>query len=87
MLRACSSLTGVEIGEAKELYRRFRRLGVYEWRDVLRTAGAPTGSLMALEFTDTELFTPAIGWAEIQSIMEKHKRHNHRFLSPLENRR
>lgn len=55
--RACSRLLNVERESAFQLYRRYQRLGVYEWDDLIRTTGGdPHGELMALHFTDTELF-------------------------------
>lgn len=34
MIRACSYLDGVEVGDAKKLFQKFRRLGVLEWSDI-----------------------------------------------------
>ncbi len=56
-LRACSLLEEVVIGKAKALFKRFQRLGVYEWTNVLRdTDGNPDASLMVLRFSNTEVF-------------------------------
>jgi len=33
-VKACSRLEEAIIGKPKELFRRFKRLGVYEWKDV-----------------------------------------------------
>ena len=68
-IRACSQLRGVAIGGPKELFRRFRRYGVYQWQNVLETAGSLDGQLMALEFSDTELFPSPITWDSTQSIL------------------
>jgi hypothetical protein len=43
-------------GSAKELFSRFRRLGIYEWRQILETAGDPSNQLEAFTFSHTELF-------------------------------
>ena len=83
MLRACSCLTGVVVGKPKELFRRFRRFGVYEWKEVLDTAGAEDGNLMAIEFTNTELFQCPIGWSVLQSVLHTHGRDNYTFPSPV----
>ena len=37
-IRACSRVVEVARGTPKQLFSRFRRLGVYEWRHVLATA-------------------------------------------------
>jgi GNAT superfamily N-acetyltransferase len=56
-IRACSRLLEVRRGPAKALFNEFRRLGVFEWRDILEIAdGDPTKEILALRFADTELF-------------------------------
>ncbi|MCR9211389.1 MAG: GNAT family N-acetyltransferase [bacterium] len=80
-IRACSQLGGVTIGGPKELFRRFKRLGVYQWQHVLGTAGSIDGELMALEFSDTELFRKTISWESAQSILQAHDIRS-TFLSP-----
>ena len=84
MLRACSQLTGAQIGGPKELFRRFRRFGVYEWQDVLKTAKTAEGQLMAIEFTNTELFKSPLDWARFQQVLQSHGRENYTFTSPVE---
>jgi hypothetical protein len=56
-IRASSRLLSVDTGPAKTLFGRNRRIGVYEWREILATAnGNPFGDIMALRFADTEQF-------------------------------
>jgi hypothetical protein len=56
-IRACSRLDEIIVEKPKELFRRFRRLGVYQWRDVYKKADNDVDKLlMALRFSDTELF-------------------------------
>jgi len=83
MLRACSQLTGVEIGCPKELFRKYRRFGVYEWRNVVETARSGDGHLMALEFTNTELFKAPLNWDALQDVLRKHGKLNYTFPSPV----
>lgn len=60
-IKACSHLEEVVIGKAGELFKRFRRLGVYERRNVLSTAkGNPENDILALRFSMTELFTQPV---------------------------
>lgn len=84
MLRACSQLTAVQVGGPKELFKRFRRFGVYEWRHVLDTAGSIDGNLMAIEFTNTELFRKPLDWESLQNVLRSHGRENYTFPSPVE---
>jgi hypothetical protein len=71
-IRACSRLDEVLIDEPKKLYRQFRRLGVYQWRHVFEVAGRDINQdIMALKFSDTELFTSPIRWGDVQSILKR----------------
>ncbi|MEX1028134.1 MAG: GNAT family N-acetyltransferase [Candidatus Paceibacterota bacterium] len=83
MLRACSQLTGVQIGGPKDLFRKYRRFGVYDWRNVLETAKTMDGQLMALEFTNTELFSSPLAWKKLQEVLGRHGKQNYTFPSPV----
>ncbi|WP_169312497.1 GNAT family N-acetyltransferase [Nakamurella multipartita] len=52
---ACSELIEVIDGTPSELFRRFRRLGVWTWSEV-QAAAATSGQLRALRFINTEMF-------------------------------
>jgi hypothetical protein len=67
-VRACSRLEEVSIGLPKDLYRRFQRLGIYEWPQVLAAArGNINQPIMALRFSHTELFRRPIPRAELRA--------------------
>jgi predicted nucleic acid-binding protein len=56
-VKATSRLREVIRGTPKELFRKFRRLGVYEWPQVIEAAGGDVASeLTALRFSHTERF-------------------------------
>jgi hypothetical protein len=56
-VKATSRLREVVRGTPKELFSRFRRLGIYQWKDILVTAkGDPQAQLTALRFSHTENF-------------------------------
>jgi ribosomal protein S18 acetylase RimI-like enzyme len=56
-IKACSRLEEVVIGKPKELFKRFRRLGVFEWKDVFKAAKNDiTNDILALRFSMTERF-------------------------------
>jgi hypothetical protein len=74
-------MTAVSIGRPKEMYRKFRRFGVYEWRHVVETAKGLDGQVMAVEFTDTELFQNTVEWHKIQAVLRAHGK-NSTFPSP-----
>ena len=83
-IRACSRLSDVVVGPATDLYREFRRLGVYGWKDVLKTAkGDPQGPIMALRFDDTELLQHPLRWDDFQDVLAHHGKRTH-LQSPVE---
>jgi predicted nucleic acid-binding protein/GNAT superfamily N-acetyltransferase len=70
-IRACSRLEQVEIGLPKELYRKYKRLGIYEWKHIFKTAHSNIGqNIMALKFSDTELFPKPMSWKRLQDILK-----------------
>ena len=72
-IRACSSLLEVNVDGPKALYARYKRLGIYEWKDVLRAAkGDVNNDIMALRFGDTELFQNQITVDELRLICKRH---------------
>jgi len=70
-VRGCSVVQEVLVGSAKEAFRRFRRLGVYEWRDVSEIArGDPEKRVMAFRFSHTELLRHPIHWDVLQEVLQ-----------------
>lgn len=70
-VRACSRLDEVVIGKPKDLYRRFRNLGIYELKNVMDIAQKQGDDIMAIRFGDTELFTQPVPLKSIQGILGK----------------
>jgi GNAT superfamily N-acetyltransferase len=69
-IRAFSRLDEIHVGKPKELYRRFRRLGVYEWRDVFQLAKTDVDNeIMALRFSNTALLAKPIPWHDMQKLL------------------
>ena len=67
-IKACSHLAEMMIGTPKELFAKFRHLGVYAWKHVIETAGAKDNKLMAFRFTRTERFVNEVPFAECQKL-------------------
>lgn len=63
---ACSRLEEVAVGPPKLLFQRFRHLGVYRLSDVL--SASAHGKVMALLFSDTELFTQRVDLDTLKSL-------------------
>lgn len=71
-LRACSFLDAVVIGPPKELFRRFERLGVYEWKDVIGLAKGDIGTdIMAIQYSDTQLLAKPVAWRSFQPVLKE----------------
>lgn len=84
-IRAASYLDEVIIGPPKELYSRFRRLGIYQWGNVLNiTKGALDEAVMALRFSGTELLDKPIGWDEIQAKLAERTGKGNPLLGPVQ---
>jgi ribosomal protein S18 acetylase RimI-like enzyme/predicted nucleic acid-binding protein len=68
-IRACSRLVAIDVGRPKELYHRYQRLGVYQWKNVLDTAnGSIVNTIMALRFVDTEVFKRPVSLDEAREF-------------------
>lgn len=82
-IRAVSYITDMFVGPASELFRQFRRLGVYKWRDVLATAKEdPQRPIMAFVFTHTELLPAPISWEATQSTLRAIENREHPLQGP-----
>lgn len=68
-IRACSYLDRIEKGTAKELFEKYKRLGVLEWRDLQKLS--QKGDVATYVFSYTELFENPIGLDEIRRIIAK----------------
>ncbi|WP_089727893.1 GNAT family N-acetyltransferase [Candidatus Thiosymbion oneisti] len=83
-IRGCSYLDEVIIDSAKSLFSRFRRFGVYSWRDVQNlTKNRNDDQVMALLFSYSERFNNPISFDEAQIILERWGMQRNQFQSPL----
>ena len=68
-IRACSRLLSFETGTAKELFRRYQRIGIYQWREILAAAdNKPFADIMAIRFADSEPFKQPVPVAFVRGI-------------------
>jgi hypothetical protein len=77
---ACSSMVEVSQGPPDELWRRFRRLGVYE-RSHVREAARDTGLVRALRVCDTEVLARPLPLKRLRELAARN-RHPLRLVSP-----
>lgn len=83
-IRACSHIAEVVVGPAKDLYRRFSRLGVYTWRDVLSQAGDdPQADIMAFRFCATEMLPHPIVRREVRRALCAERGRTPQFTTAL----
>ena len=69
MIAGSSHLDGVEIGPAKEIYRKHQKRGTLDRKRVVQIAnGDPEGEVMALSFSDTHPFPIRVSRNEIRKI-------------------
>jgi len=60
-IRACSRLQSLETGSAKELFRKYQRLGIYSWHEIVATTGGDAhADIMAIRFADSEPFAQSV---------------------------
>jgi GNAT superfamily N-acetyltransferase len=70
-VRACSYIDEVVVDLPKELFRRFRRLGVYDWNSVYSIAKHDISTkIMAFRFSKTELFGSPVQWSVMQEVLK-----------------
>lgn len=67
----CSSLTGVVDGSPKDLFRRFRRLGVWSFQQV--EAAASRGQVRALSVMDTEILVHPVSLERLRDLAQGHR--------------
>ena len=82
-IRAVSQLAEVVVGRPLTVHQRLSRLGIYTETQVKESADSE-GLVMALRFTDTELFANPVGLSEIRSMSECE---NRIFVAPMSPRR
>lgn len=79
-IRACSYLYEATVGKPKLLFRRFKRLGIYEWSQVYETAKHDIDTeIMAIRFGRTQLLPSPITFHRAQELLGK----GNQFQGPL----
>lgn len=68
-IRACSYLDRIEKGTAKELFEKYKRLGVLEWKDLQKLS--EKGNVATYVFSYTELFDHPVGLEEIRALIAR----------------
>ncbi len=83
-IRAASYLDEVHIGPAKDLFKKFKRLGVYKIRDIKNIGGSQLEkTIMAFKFSQTELFNQPVSYEAINEIALIHGKKKSTFPTVL----
>lgn len=81
-IRACSLVDEVIVEKPKIIFNLFKRLGIYEWKDVYETAkGDINNEIMAIKFSHTQLFSNPVKRERIEKITEENN-HGLQLFSP-----
>jgi predicted nucleic acid-binding protein len=81
-IRAVSHVTQVRVGPAKALFSQFRRLGVYEWKDVAKVV-KKHGEVLAFVFTHTELFRSPVPRSEVMQFLREETGRENPLVGPV----
>lgn len=66
----CSYLTEVHTGKGQDLFRRFKRYGIYDWEHIYDLCGGEKDEdIRALKFNHTELFKRPVSYAIAQKML------------------
>ena len=70
-IRAYSVGSSVEVVSARSAYNRYKRLGVYDWQQVLEISGGdPEGPVMVIRFCDIEVFKCPVDKKRFSELLE-----------------
>jgi ribosomal protein S18 acetylase RimI-like enzyme/predicted nucleic acid-binding protein len=80
-----SYLDDVSVDLVKKQFCKFKKYGIYEWKDVYQLARRDINNpIKALKFSDTEVFQNVINLHKITEILLANNRKRNTFTSPLE---
>ena len=72
-IAAISCLDAVEIDTAKVLFRKFKKFGILEWKDIFDMCeGDPSKEIMALRFSHTFPFRKPVSLDAIRKVFDEH---------------
>jgi hypothetical protein len=83
-IRASSLIKAVETDTAKNVFRRYRRFGVFDWEHVRALGRSSNGPVMAFSFSHTTLLKRPISFADVSSLLKARLGKTYTFQSPVE---
>jgi len=83
-IRACSYLDEITVGSAKQVFKKYEDLGVYQWRDIkTMTNGDIAAPIKALKFSGTELLDRPISFNDLQLALVEGGRPRNPVAGPV----
>jgi hypothetical protein len=84
-VKACSYLDDVEIGKPKQLFSKYKKLGIYKWKDVYNGVADSdlNKDIMAFKFSKTEIFKKPIHLLQLQMMWKTEGKTFNNAVSPL----
>jgi len=83
-ISAISYIDEIYIDKPKKLFKKFNKLGIFQWKDIYQTANENIeNEIMAFVFSDSELLNNVINLKDIKNIYTKHTGKNYMILSPI----
>ena len=75
----------VEIGKPKQLFSKYKKLGIYKWADVYNDVAEKDldKKIMAFKFSKTEIFKHPIHLSDLQAIWKSDGKTFNNAVSPL----
>ena len=71
-IRGYSVGTCAEVLPVRQAFSRYKRLGVYDWQQVVRISkGDPDGLVMVIRFCDTEVFKNPVDGNVFKALLER----------------
>lgn len=81
-IKAVSYIDEIFIDDAKKLFKQFKQLGIYKWKDIAKTIDK-NNKIMAFIFSDTELFNKPVDLLFLRQLFLKEEEKNFMVLSPI----
>jgi hypothetical protein len=83
-IKACSYIDDVEIGKPKHLFSKYKKLGIYKWKDVYNDVAKHdlNKDIMVFKFSKTEILKRPIHNSRLQRIW-KSEGQNFNPISPF----
>ncbi|MFK7800042.1 MAG: GNAT family N-acetyltransferase [Anaerolineae bacterium] len=83
-IRAVSYIDEVLVDKPKQLFSKFKRLGIYEWENVFEVAKNDTeNEIMAFKFSKTEVFKNPVSRKQLSEMWSKNKQTRFHIQAPL----